>query len=84
LELMAAAGLPNFEALATGTRNVGHYLGEPDFGTIAIGHRADLLLLDADPLVNVSNVRGQAGVMANGRWLPKAEIDQRLTELKLR
>jgi imidazolonepropionase-like amidohydrolase len=84
LELMAAAGLSNFEALATGTRNVGQYLGEPDFGTIAPGHRADLLLLDADPLENVSHVRRQAGVMVNGRWLPKAEIDQRLAELKLR
>ena len=84
LELMAAAGLPNFEALATGTRNVGQYLGEANFGTIAIGHRADLLLLDADPLVNVNNVRSQAGVMANGRWIPKAEIDQRMAELKLR
>lgn len=84
LELMAQAGLSNFEALATGTRNVGQYLGEPDFGTIAVGHRADLLLLDADPLVNVSNVRRKAGVMANGRWIPRAEIDRRLAELKLR
>jgi len=84
LELMAAAGLSNFEALATGTRNVGQYLGEPDFGTIAIGHRADLLLLDADPLVNVSNVRHKAGVMANGRWIPRAELDQRLGELRIR
>jgi imidazolonepropionase-like amidohydrolase len=84
LELMAAAGLPHFEALATGTRNVGRYLGESDFGTIAVGHRADLLLLDADPLANVSNVRRKAGVMANGRWIPKAEIDRRLGELRLR
>lgn len=84
LELMAEAGLSNFEALATGTRNIGRYLGEPDFGTIATGHRADLLLLDADPLENVSHVRQQAGVMVNGRWLAKTEIDQRLAELKLR
>lgn len=84
LELMAEAGLSNFEALATGTRNVGRYLGESDFGTIAVGHRADLLLLDADPLANVSNVRRQAGVMANGRWIPKVEVDRRLAALKLR
>lgn len=84
LELMAEAGLSNFEALATGTRNVGQYLREPDFGTIAVGHRADLLLLDADPLTNVSNVRRKAGVMANGRWIPKAEIDRRLGELRMR
>lgn len=84
LELMTAAGLPNFEALATGTRNVGQYLGEADVGTIAVGHRADLLLLDADPLEDVSNVRRQSGVMAYGRWLPQEEIERRLAELKLR
>jgi imidazolonepropionase-like amidohydrolase len=74
LELMTAAGLPAFEALASGTRNFGQYLGEADSGTIAVGHRADLLLLDANPLEDVANVRRQAGVMAYGRWLPRAEI----------
>jgi imidazolonepropionase-like amidohydrolase len=82
LELMEAAGLSPFEALATGTRNVGRYLGESEFGTIAVGHRADLLLLDADPLLGVGNVRQQAGVMVNGRWLPKAEIDRRLAGMR--
>jgi len=82
LELMADAGLSPFEALATGTRNIGRYLREPDFGTIAVGHRADLLLLDADPLTAVSNVRRQAGVMALGRWLPRAELDRRLAEYR--
>lgn len=82
LELLAHAGLSPFEALATGTRNVGRYLGEPDVGTIAVGHRADLVLLDADPLLDVSNVRRQAGVMALGRWLPRAEIERRLAGLR--
>jgi imidazolonepropionase-like amidohydrolase len=82
LELMEAAGLSPFEALATGTRNVGRYLGESEFGTIAVGHRADLLLLNADPLLGVGNVRQQAGVMVNGRWLPKAEIDRRLAGMR--
>lgn len=82
LELMAEAGLSNFEALATGTRNVGRYLGERDFGTIAVGHRADLILLDADPLADVRNIRRQAGVMANGRWLPREEVERRLAALR--
>jgi imidazolonepropionase-like amidohydrolase len=84
LEMMVTAGLPNFEALATGTRNFGQYLGEADSGTIATGHRADLLLLDANPLEDVSNVRLQAGVMAYGRWLPRTEIEQQLEALKMR
>ena len=82
LELMARAGLSPFEALATGTRNVGQYLKEPDFGTIAVGHRADLLLLDADPLQDISNTRRQAGVMVYGRWLPKADVDRRLAGMR--
>ena len=82
LELMAEAGLSPFDALATGTRNVGRYLKESDFGTIAVGHRADLILLDADPLADVRNVRRQAGVMANGRWLPREEIERRLAALR--
>mgnify|MGYP000540997513 CR=1 FL=1 len=78
LELMERAGLSPFEALATGTRNVGRYLKEADVGTVAVGSRADLILLDADPLTTVANVRRQAGVMVHGRWLPKAEVDRRL------
>lgn len=84
LELLVEAGLTPFDALATGTRNVGQYLGEADAGTIAVGHRADLILLDADPLADISNIRRRAGVMVNGRWLSTAEIDQRLAELRLR
>lgn len=82
LELMERAGLSPFEALATGTRNVGRYLREADVGTIAVGSRGDLLLLDADPLATVANVRRQAGVMVYGRWLPKAEVDRRLAGLR--
>lgn len=84
LELMAEAGLSPYEALATGTRNVGRYLREPDVGTIAVGHRADLILLEGDPLADIRQVRHQAGVMVNGRWLAKSEIDRRLAELRLR
>jgi len=44
----------------------------------------DRRLLDADPLVNVGNVRHKAGVMANGQWIPRTELDQRLGELRIR
>jgi len=42
------------------------------------GMRADLVLLDADPLVEIGNVRKIAGVMAVGKWLPRDELDKRL------
>jgi imidazolonepropionase-like amidohydrolase len=72
---MRAAGMTPYDILATGTRNVGEYFQRNDaFGTIAVGRRADLLLLDADPLADVANLQRIAGVMVRGRWLPREEI----------
>jgi len=45
---------------------------------VAEGKRADLLLLDGNPLASVANVGRIAGVMIGGRWLSKVEIDRRL------
>lgn len=79
LQSLVAAGLTPFQALETGTRNVATFFGSlPTSGTIAVGKRADLVLLDGDPLVDVSNTTRRAGVMLRGRWLPKAEIETRL------
>lgn len=79
LEALVAAGLTPFEALQAGTRNPAIALGVPDsFGTVSPGKRADLLLLEADPLADVRNVWKRAGVVVAGRWLPAAEIDARL------
>ena len=73
------SGLTPFQALQTGTANVSRFLGTPDeFGTVQQGRRADLILLDANPLENIANVNRIAGVMARGRWLDRATIDQRL------
>jgi imidazolonepropionase-like amidohydrolase len=85
LEVYVAAGLTPWQALATGTRNVAAFLGNTaEAGTIETGKRADLVLLDADPLQSISNVGRRAGVMVGGRWIPKEEIDRRLTALAVR
>jgi imidazolonepropionase-like amidohydrolase len=82
---MRAAGMSPFDILATGTRNVGHYFQRNDaFGTVAVGRRADLLLLDADPLADVANLQRIAGVMARGRWMPREEIQTRLQAIAAR
>lgn len=82
---MRAAGMSPFDILATGTRNVGHYFQRNDsFGTIAVGRRADLLLLDADPLADVANLQRIAGVMVRGRWVPADEIRTRLEAIAAR
>lgn len=77
------AGLTPYQALETGTRNVARFFGaEQEFGTIAPGRRADLILLDADPLADIANFTRQAGVMVRGRWLSREEIARRLAEYR--
>ena len=81
LRSMVDAGLTPYQALRTGTANVGVYLKtESTTGTVATGKRADLVLLDANPLQNIDNSWKIAGVMVNGRWLSKADIDKRLAD----
>ena len=82
MQSMLAAGLTPFEILASGTRNVGRYYGaETAFGTVATGQRADLVLLDANPLTDLRNFSRRAGVMVHGRWLPESEIQARLAQI---
>ena len=83
LGAIVAAGLTPYEALKSGTANVGVYFGtQSSVGTVATGKRADLILLDANPLTNIANSSRIAGVMVNGRWLSKADIDARLASGK--
>ena len=79
LKSMVEAGLTPFQALQTGTVNVGKYFGtESSTGTVAAGKRADLILLDANPVENIDNSSKIAGVMIDGRWMPRDEIQKRL------
>ena len=79
MEMMVAAGLTPYEVLATGTREPARYFGTPDaFGTVEPGRRADLILLEANPLDDVANVQRRIGVMVRGQWLPEADIQSRL------
>jgi imidazolonepropionase-like amidohydrolase len=54
------------------------------FGTIRMTGQADLVLLDGNPLDDIANSSRIAGVMVRGRWIPKAEIDRRLAEMRPR
>jgi imidazolonepropionase-like amidohydrolase len=79
LATYVAAGLTPYEALVTGTRAVAVHLGTQDrTGTIDVGKRADLVLLGGNPLTDIANTSRIAGVMTNGRWLPKGDIDRGL------
>ncbi len=79
LGLLVEAGLTPFEALRTGTVNPAVFLGAAaTFGTIEPGLTADLVLLDDNPLADIANTRRIHGVMRQGRWLARADIDAML------
>jgi len=80
LEVLVASGLTPYEALATGTTAVAEFLGT-NTGAVAIGKDADLVLLDANPLEDISNSRRVHGVMLRGQWLSASELQQRLERL---
>lgn len=75
LSAMVQAGLTPFQALQTGTINVARYFGtESSTGTVSAGKRADLILLDENPTEQIENSSKIAGVMINGRWMSREEI----------
>jgi hypothetical protein len=85
LRYLVQAGLTPYQALSTGTREVARFLGTPDdFGTVEPGRRADLILVEGDPLKDVSNLRRRAGVMVGGRWLAETRIRAGLAAIAAR
>jgi imidazolonepropionase-like amidohydrolase len=82
LEYLVDAGLTPFEALQSGTANPAKFFGRTGaFGVVKIGADADLILLDANPLEDITNTRRIHGVMVRGRWLPRLELDEILDDL---
>lgn len=85
LPAMAAAGMTPFEILYSGTVAVAEHLGiAEESGRIAPGMRADMVLLEANPLQDIGNVQRRAGVMVNGRWLSGEAIQGRLDAIAAR
>lgn len=81
LALLVAAGLTPFEALQTGTVYPASFLNiEQIVGTVQVGLEADLVLLDANPLEDIANSRRIHGVMRNGQWLSRQDLDRMLRE----
>jgi imidazolonepropionase-like amidohydrolase len=79
LELFADAGLSPLEALRTATINPARFLDrEKEFGSVDVGKVADLVLLDANPLDDVRNLRRIHTVVLNGRVLERAQLDATL------
>jgi len=82
MALMVKCGFSPYQIIQSGTKNVGDYFkGKDDFGTVAVGKRADLILVQGNPLKDVANIAKSAGVMVRGRWLPETEIRGKLDEM---
>jgi imidazolonepropionase-like amidohydrolase len=79
---LVEAGLSHYAALEAATRVPAEYLKALDtIGTIERGKRADLVLLEADPLADISNTEKRVGVMVRGRWMSEAELKKALDEI---
>jgi len=77
LQLFVRAGLTPLQALQTATLNPATYFGKTaEWGTIAAGKTADLVVLRANPLVDIANTRAVAAVVADGRYYSPRELDR--------
>jgi imidazolonepropionase-like amidohydrolase len=83
MKSMASVGMSPYDILRSATSRVGEYFAFKDhFGQVNEGHRADLVLLEANPLSDIGNVSKRAGVMVRGRWLPESELQAGLARIE--
>jgi len=82
LKELVDVGLTPFAALRTSTTSPFEYLGEGDrAGTIEVGKQSDLLLLEGNPLEDISAASRIAGVLIRGRWIGREEIRKTMQEI---
>ncbi|ODS58563.1 MAG: hypothetical protein ABS36_03245 [Acidobacteria bacterium SCN 69-37] len=82
LELLVGSGLTPYDVLYAATVEPARFLQRPhEFGRLAPGLRADLLLVEANPLDDITYLRDPVGVMARGRWFPREELHRMLGQL---
>jgi imidazolonepropionase-like amidohydrolase len=82
MQAMVRAGIPPYAVLEAATRNAAEFLGRKDAGTVEAGRRADLVLLDANPLLDIAAAMKIRGVMIGGRWLDREALDRMLSEVE--
>jgi imidazolonepropionase-like amidohydrolase len=83
LQYLVNAGLSPYEALRTGTVNVGVFYTKPgEMGVIKKGANADVVLLNANPLQDISNTKKIEGVLVGNKWMNRATLDEVLKKLE--
>jgi imidazolonepropionase-like amidohydrolase len=83
IEELQTAGLPPMAVLAAATRNAGDFVRQHidsgvRFGRVEVGYRADLILVEGDPTVDLAALRKPAGVMLRGVWFDRPALDDLL------
>ena len=81
--LFVEAGLTAYQALHAATAEAARHLDkEGEFGTLVPGASADMVLLDANPLVDIANTRRIRAVMIRGEWWTKRMIDAEIAAIQ--
>jgi len=83
LRVLCEAGWRPYDILRAATANAGEFImsqlpNATNFGTVAVGSRADLILLQSNPLEDVARVKDRLGVMVRGQWFEEAQLQQML------
>jgi len=82
LELLTESGLTPYEAIRAATVAPAAFLRkDKEFGSLGVGKRADLLLLERNPLQGVDHLKQLVGVMVRGKWLPSEHLHQMLADM---
>ncbi len=83
LAAMVRGGMTPLAALKTATLNPARYFGfQQAVGSVASRQRADLVLLDANPLTDIGNVRRIRAMVVAGRFLDRQELDKVLAQVR--
>jgi hypothetical protein len=81
LQLLVRAGFTPAESLRAATLDAAEFMGkQADFGSVARGKMADLVLLDANPLEDIQNTQKIRAVVLNGRYLDRTALDKLLAD----
>lgn len=82
LDNLVRAGLSPYEALRAATSGAAECMrASEEWGTVAVGHRADLVLVEGNPLESVRVCAKPKGVMVRGRWLSAQDIERELARV---
>lgn len=83
MKIYKKAGIAEYDILKAATLNAAEYMGEGnEWGSVQKGMRANLLLLEANPLEDLENIKKVKGVMKRGQWFSASKIEELLQTCK--